>query len=386
MVIVRAPVRISFGGGGTDLEAYYAQFGGLVLSAAITHYCYVAADTPADGGIRIASADYQVWERFRPGIIPPVVEPLALPKAAFEAFAGRGIREQGVDLFLASEVPPGSGLGSSSAMAVALCTALAAYTGMRTNAETIADLACRLEIERLGMPIGKQDQYASAYGGLNMIEFTHAGVRIAPLRLPPDTVAALSSRLLLFSTGQTRDSAGILRQQRADSTSNAAVIESLHTIKALALEMRAALVAEDFDGFGHLLHQAWERKRRLSNKVSSEAIDGWYTAARAAGALGGKITGAGGGGFLLLYCPPVALREVREALAGMGLQEMSFDFDFTGATVLTHAADAPPLSGLWSKMMIPCSRPPSRPTPVARFPQWASGNHVILGGTHDDSR
>lgn len=341
MVIVRAPVRISFGGGGTDLEAYYARFGGLVLSAAITRYSYVVASTPADGGISISSADYRLWERYHRGRFPPVAEPLALPKAAIEAFWERGIRETGVDLFLASEAPPGSGLGSSSAMAVALGKALSAYTGGPYDDQMAAEFACGLEIERLGMPIGKQDQFASACGGLNTIEFTREGVRVLPLRLPAETVAALSSRLLLFSTGRTRDSAGILRQQRVDSATNSAVIESLHAIKSLALEMRDALLAEDLDGFGALLHTAWQRKRGLSNKVSTPAIDGWYAAARAAGALGGKITGAGGGGFLLLYCPPARQRELREALTALGLHEMAFTFDFAGATLLADTSDVP---------------------------------------------
>ena len=372
MVIVRAPVRISFGGGGTDLEAYYAHFGGLVLSAAITRYSYVIASTPVDGGISLSSADYRLWERYRPGYIPPVTEPLALPKAAIGAFREHGIHKSGVELFLAAEVPPGSGLGSSSAMAVALCTALFAQTGTQYDAETLAETACRLEIERLGMPIGKQDQYASAFGGLNTIEFTSGGVRVVPLRLPADTVAALSSRLLLFSTGRTRDSAGILRGQRADSAGSPAVIESLHAIKALALDMRAALVAADLDGFGALLHEVWQRKRTLSARVSSDTIDGWYAAARAAGALGGKITGAGGGGFLLLYCPPARQRKLREAMTAAGLREMTFAFDFGGATVLEEASNTPTLlaDALPDTVARRSHRTPRR-APLERSPRYA---------------
>lgn len=367
MVIVRAPVRISFGGGGTDLEAYYARFGGLVVSAAITRYSYVVARPSANGGVSFHSGDYHLRERYLPGALPPVSEPLALPKAAVEAFWSHGIRDAGVDLYTASEVPPGSGLGSSSAMAVALSAALAAYTRAPRDPRTVADHACRLEIERLGMPIGKQDQYASAFGGLNSIEFTATGVRVEPLRLPEDTLAALSSRLLLFSTGRTRDSAAILHQQRTDSASNAAVIESLHSIKALALAMRSALVAADLDSFGHLLHRAWQHKRDLSSKVSSPAIDAWYAAARDAGALGGKITGAGGGGFLLLYCPLARRRDVRETLVGMGLREMPFSFDFTGVTQIDVAAARaiPALASLWPDPPHPRSRPASRRAPVA---------------------
>src|SRR3989440_5621493 len=210
MVIVRAPVRISFGGGGTDLAAYYMRFGGLVVSAAITRYCYVVASEPPDGGIRISSADYRTWETYRGGEIPPIAQPLALPKAAIACFAGRGLCESGIDLFLASEVAPGTGLGSSSAMAVGLVRALAAHLHLPLDATAVAELACHVEIEQLGMPIGKQDQYASAFGGLNAIEFTAGGVSVMPLDVPADVVAALNARLLLFATGQTRDSAAIL--------------------------------------------------------------------------------------------------------------------------------------------------------------------------------
>lgn len=335
MVIVRAPVRISFGGGGTDLAAYYDRFGGFVVSAAISRYCYVVAREPATAGIRINSADYRIWEAFERGEIPPVAEPLALPKAAIDWFADHGLRERGVDLFLASEVPPGTGLGSSSAMTVALVYALASYTGMSFNRFKAAELASYLEIERLDMPIGKQDQYASVFGGLNAIEFVSGGVRVEPLNLPPDTVTALNSRLLLFSTGRTRDSAAILREQRASTQSDRQVIASLHRIKALAGEMRRALIGEDLDQFGRLLDLGWQEKKCLSTHVSSSAIDQWYGAAREAGALGGKIAGAGGGGFLLLYCPTGRQRAVRAAMARLGLPEFTFDFDYGGAQVLS---------------------------------------------------
>jgi D-glycero-alpha-D-manno-heptose-7-phosphate kinase len=335
VIIVRAPVRISFGGGGTDLAAYYERFGGFVVSAAITRYCYVVAREPVSRGIRINSADYRIWEAFGPGEVPPVAEPLALPKAAIEWFADRGLREQGVDLFLASEVPPGTGLGSSSAMAVALVSALASYTGMPFDRPQAAELASCLEIDRLDMPIGKQDQYASAFGGLNAIAFATGGVRVEPLNLPPDMITALNSRLLLFSTGRSRDSAAILREQRASTRTDRQVIASLHRIKALAGDMRQALIAEDLDRFGQLLDLGWQEKKRLSARVSSSVIDEWYGAAREAGALGGKIAGAGGGGFLLLYCPSGRQRSVRAAMARLGLPEFTFDFDYGGAQVLS---------------------------------------------------
>ncbi len=334
MIIARAPVRISFGGGGTDLAAYYATHGGFVVSAAITRYCYVVARTPPDGSIRINSADYRTWEQFPTGIMPPVQEPLVLPKAVIEWFAERGLLSEGVDLFTSAEVPPGTGLGSSSALTVALFRALAAFSGIQIDTPMIAELACALEIERLDKPIGKQDQYASAFGGLNMIEFRAEGVTVTPLDLPADVAGALSERLLLFSTGQSRDLAGILRQQRTDSGTKPMVIERLHQLKALAHDMCTALQAADLDGFGQLLDRAWQHKRSLSSRVSSSAIDEWYAAAREAGALGGKITGAGGGGFLLLYCPLQHQSAVRAALARHGLRELAFDFDWEGAQAI----------------------------------------------------
>jgi D-glycero-alpha-D-manno-heptose-7-phosphate kinase len=339
MIVVRAPTRISFGGGGTDLEAYYGRFGGLVLSAAITRYAYVVARRSPNQGISIVSADYRAAEQLPHGQPIEVREPLALPKAALAAFmdapmdAG-GLRACARQLILAADVPPGTGLGSSSAMAVALVRALAEQIGMPLDAAQAADLACQIEIERLGLPIGKQDQYASAFGGLNSIAFTADGVRVTPLMLSDAALDALASRLLLFATGATRSSSTILHGQRAETRDNPAVMERLHRLKALAVAMRDALAAEDFDGFGALLDHAWQEKRGLSAAISSSAIDAAYAAARAAGALGGKITGAGGGGFLLLYVPPRRRAAVRAAMAARGLRELTFAFERTGATVL----------------------------------------------------
>jgi len=345
MPIARAPVRISFGGGGTDLAAYYRRYGGLVVSAAITRYAYVVARQPADGGIHLGSADYGVWEHWPPGTIPPVVDPLPLPKAAVAWFAEARLLPEGVDLFLASEVPPGTGLGSSSAMAVALTRALGAYAGRPLIRAAAAEIACDLEIDRLGMPIGKQDQYASAFGGLNAIEFTDDGVRVHPLGLSPDIVAALETRLLLFATGHTRNSSRVLAQQRADTETKPEVVAALHRLKALAAAMADALTAHDLDRFGRLLDDGWREKKRVSGRVSTPEIDRWYAAAREAGALGGKVTGAGGGGFLLFYCPPRRQPALRAAMAAHGLHELTFGFDAAGACLvagdLAGASSAP---------------------------------------------
>jgi D-glycero-alpha-D-manno-heptose-7-phosphate kinase len=331
IITARAPVRVSFGGGGTDLPAYADVHGGYVVSAAITRYCTVTARPSADGGIRIYSFDYRLCQSYERFHIPVVEEPLSLPKAAIEYFAGYGLSEIGVDLHLASEVPPGTGLGSSSAMTVALVTALAAYLGLPSSAAAAAALASDLEIGRLGMPIGKQDQYASAYGGLNAIRFCPDGVEVRPLALGTENRSALASRLLLFSTGQSRHSSEILQTQREDSASRPAVIDSLHRLKSLAQEMCTVLEAGEFDRFGTLLDQAWHQKKQLSGRISSRDIDHWYDVAREAGALGGKITGAGGGGFLLLYCPPARQKSLRAAMATCGLSEMKFTYDRAGA-------------------------------------------------------
>ncbi len=350
-VVARAPVRISFGGGGTDLPAYYERFGGFVVGAAIARYAYAVAGPSLDGGVGINSADYRLWERTPPGEVPAVAEPLSLPKAAVEWFAERGLLGgRGVELFTASEVPPGSGLGSSSAMAVALVRALAGHVGLALEKGEVADLASRLEIDRLQRPIGRQDQYASTFGGLNAIEFRADGVEVSPLPVAADVAAALNERLLLFSTGQTRDSAGILGRQRAATTTNSATVERLHRMKELAWRMRDALVAADLDGFGRLLDEGWRLKRGLGNGISSAAIDRWYAAARGAGALGGKIAGAGGGGFLMLYCPTDHAR-LTQFMLSQGMRRLPYNLEFEGAKVITNVFNASSLAIHWPTML-----------------------------------
>ena len=342
MVIVRAPVRISFGGGGTDIPSYYMQHGGFVVSTAIAHYATVMAYPRSDGQIHITSADYGQHETFPRGYIPPVSEPLSLPKAAIARFACHRLAEMGIDVFLASEVPPGTGLGSSSAMAIALTRALTEYVGVDLTTCEIAEIACSLEIDYLGMPIGKQDQYASAIGGLNTIEFSTAGVTVTPLPLQTGTLRALDDRLMLFWTGIQRRSGSLLSQQQANMRDHPAVLDSLHRIKQLAGAMCERLSMDDLDGFGRLLHECWLEKRRLSSGVSSPAIDDCYAAARASGALGGKITGAGGGGYLLVYVPLESQTRVRDALHARGLKEMPFTFDSEGVQVMdSHDTRAP---------------------------------------------
>ena len=358
MMIARAPVRISFGGGGTDLAAYYARHGGFVVSAAITRYSYVAVSQPETPRIQLTSADYRRRITYPLAALDvaqasgSIRQPLALPKAALAEWAEfvanadqRALLQRGADLYLTSEVQPGTGLGSSSAMACALTVALAGYSGMALTAAEVAEAACRIEIERLRAPIGRQDQYASAFGGLNAITFTADGVRVTPLHLPGRTLRQLEQRLLLFASGQTRSANVILRRQRRATQTRQDVVESLHRLKELAHAMRDALAAGKLDAFGELLDRAWRQKRSLSEGISSDAIDHWYAAAIEAGALGGKITGAGGGGHLLLYVPPERQMAVRLALAGYGLRETPFSFDYSGARVMTSEAQQDSVRG-----------------------------------------
>jgi D-glycero-alpha-D-manno-heptose-7-phosphate kinase len=336
MVIVRAPLRISFGGGGTDLAAYYTRFGGYVVSIAISRYCYVVLNERDDGAIRISSADYHMWDTVMDDRKLVIESPLVLAKAVLKRFSVHESLSRGIDLVQASDVAPGTGLGSSSAMIVALIKAVATLCRCALSPQDIAELACSIEIEQLQAPIGKQDQYASALGGLNVLEFTAQGVQVTPLLLSAERISLLRKHLLLFSTGTTRNAATILTQQRANTQKDQRTIDILHRMKAVAMEMCEVLVAGELDRLGSLLHRSWYEKKTLLVNISSSAIDGYYTAALGAGALGGKIVGAGGGGFLLLYCPPLRQAAVRETMGHCGLRELPFAFDFFGADCVSH--------------------------------------------------
>jgi D-glycero-alpha-D-manno-heptose-7-phosphate kinase len=290
-----------------------------------------------DGGLYFSSADYHESKNYPCGVTPLLEPPLALPVAAATWFLQHGGLPSGVELFLASEVSPGTGLGSSSAMAVALAHALSAFCGRALASQDAAELVCTFELDLLKMPIGKQDQYASAFGDLNCIEFRGQCVYVMPLMFPQERLATLSASLLHFATGLTHNSSEILRsEQSALQQADNLKIERLTRMKELAYDMRDALLIGDFDSFGQLLDQSWQKKRKLSTRISSTTIDQYYTAALAAGTLGGKITGAGGG-FLLLYCPPEKQEAVRAAMEQVGLAELPFDIDMAGPSVTVHA-------------------------------------------------
>jgi D-glycero-alpha-D-manno-heptose-7-phosphate kinase len=333
MLLARAPLRVSLAGGGTDLEAYYGKYGGAVVSVTIDKYFYVFISLSDKPTIQVSSSDYQTFYRQRLDESPLWDGDLRLPRAIIEHF---GI-QVGLSIFLASQVPPGTGLGSSSSVAVALIKALAVLKGERMSQQDVAELASTIEIEKLGMPIGKQDQYASSFGGLNFIEFQPDGVTVEPLDLPQPTLLELERRLMLFYTGRSRNSARILGEQKLNSERNRTpVIEALHAIKESAIGMRRDLLNGDVCSVGQWLDSSWAAKRRLAHGISDPWIDQWYDTARAAGASGGKIAGAGGGGFLLIFCEPEHQERVTATLKDSGLTPIDFCFESGGAIVLMN--------------------------------------------------
>lgn len=333
MLIVRSPARISFGGGGTDLPAYYETFGGAVLSTTINKYFYTTVSQRTDRHVQIISSDLwacESWEDIKQ--IAAKGHKLEIPLAVLQELG----REVAVDIFLASEIPPGTGLGSSASVCVSVLHALTSYLQLPLSRHEMAEKAFHVASQVLAKPVGKQDEYATAFGGLNFIRFNQDGsVELEPLRLPSDVLSTLQAKLMLFFTGSRRDSCSILHQQQAATrSSDGATLESLHRIRDLADQMRKALIEADLKRFGLLLHEGWENKKKISSLISNPVIDRIYNLAREKGALGGKITGAGGGGFMLLFCDEENQPAVRNALLPQGIQEMRFAFDFCGSRVL----------------------------------------------------
>ncbi|MFN8589862.1 MAG: hypothetical protein U0031_00280 [Thermomicrobiales bacterium] len=334
MIAGRAPLRISFGGGGTDLPAYYERFGGQVLSAAITPACHVHLSRWRGSGVLLVSSDFDCSEKVAWGRTVDIGGPLSLPRAVLSWFATRALLPSGIRLDLSADVPPGSGLGSSSAMTVALVTTLAHHVALPISAERAAEIACEIEIDMLQQPIGRQDQYAAALGGINTLVFTPDGVEVEPLSLSPEIEQRLEDHLMLMSTRRTRDSASVLTAQRAATGVDEEVTRRLHALKGIATAMREALVRGDIPAFGALLDEGWQLKRGLASGVSSADIDHWYALAREAGAYGGKISGAGGGGFFLFCIAPERRGRLVSALRRAGLTPFPFAFDRQGATTV----------------------------------------------------
>ena len=305
MIISRTPLRISFVGGGSDLPAFYEQEQGAVVSTAINKYIYITVNNKFDHKIR---ASYSRTE------IVDAVDELQ-HELIREALGVAGI-DGAIEITSISDIPSqGTGLGSSSTYTVGLLSALHAFRGHLAGAERLAREACEIEIGRCGKPIGKQDQYIAAYGGLKYIRFNPDDtVFVDPVICAPETKRQLQQRLLLLYTGLTRRADDILVEQSRNSVSDEEKRAGLRRMVGLARQVHDALSHNELDGFGELMHDNWLEKRRLASKISNPKIDQWYETARAHGAIGGKILGAGGGGFLLLYAPMERHEEISKAL------------------------------------------------------------------------
>ncbi len=323
MIITRTPLRISFLGGGSDLPGFYREEPGAVVSAAINKYIYITVNRKFDHRIR---ASYSITEM--------VDRPEELSHELIRGALQRVEIDGGVEITSISDVPSrGTGLGSSSSYTVGLLNALWAYAGKLAGAERLAAEACRIEIDVCGKPIGKQDQYIAAYGGLQYIQFNaDESVFVDPVLPEPELRRRLESRLLLLYTGLTRSAGDILEEQRANLRGNGDARAAVRAMVKLAEELRGALADGDLDSFGELLDAGWQEKRKVASGVTSGAIDEWYARARAAGALGGKLLGAGGGGFLLLYAPPERHDAIRSAVPE--LRSVPFRFEQQGSKII----------------------------------------------------
>lgn len=322
MIMSQTPLRMSFVGGGSDLPAFYRRSGGAVLSTAINKYVYVSVNPKFDGGIRLA------YSRTEEVADLSQIEH-RLFKATFEDMGIAG----GVEVTTTADIPSrGTGLGSSSTFTVGLLNVMSSYLGRTSSAEQLARQACAIEIERCGEPIGKQDQYAAAYGGLNLIAFNQDDtVNVEPVDIAAHIHAQLQNELVVFYTGQQRSASRILQHQTEEVTSNPQARRALRRMVELAYVLRDELQAGRLDGFGEILRENWALKKRLSNGITNESIDSWHDAAIAAGATGGKLMGAGAGGFLVFHAP----HDRHEAIASaVGLRRVKMEFEGKGSRIL----------------------------------------------------
>lgn len=331
MIISRTPLRISFAGGGSDLPVFYRDEPGAVVSTTIDKYIYITVNQKFDRKIRASYSRTEIVDtvgELRHELIREALRLLAIPG--------------GIEITSISDIPSrGTGLGSSSSYTVGLLNALHAYLGRHTGAERLACEATTVEIDRCGRVMGKQDQYAAAYGGLQFIQFNpDETVFVDPVICRRETRRTLSRRLLMLYTGITRAAPDILKNQTANIASSPEKRAELRAMVGLARELRTALQADDLDAFGDILHEGWERKRTLAKDISNRRIDDWYARARAAGARGGKLLGAGGGGFLLLYAPEDRQVDVLAALPEM--RPVDFAFEPQGSKIIY--VEEPPLN------------------------------------------
>lgn len=324
MIIARSPLRISLGGGGTDLPSYYSDHGGFLIAGAINRYVYVTTIRPFSPGIYLKYSSIEHVDRVEDVQHPIIREALTL----------LNLRTPQIEITTLADIPSGTGLGSSGSFTTALLKALYAHRMRLIHPEELAELACDIEINRLNEPVGKQDQYIAAYGGLTCFTFEKDGsVEAVPLNLPITARMDLEDNLLLFFTGYARSAGSILKDQQVRSTQNdASMLANLHYVKDLGMRSRKCLEEGNAAELGELMHEHWENKKRRSQGMSNSKIDEWYELGRRNGAIGGKLVGAGGGGFLLFYAED--RNRLRQAMAHAGLEEVRFQFDYEGTKVM----------------------------------------------------
>ena len=324
MIITRTPFRISFAGGGSDLRNYYEKFGGSVLSVSINKYIYLSMHPYFDDESYLLKYSRTEQAKTLEDIQHPII------RTVFGKYGNKG-----VDFNSSADIPSGTGLASSSAFTVGLINLCNVYTDKYMNKEDIAELACKVEIEDLKEPIGKQDQYACACGGLNFIEFQKDGVvDVEKLYLQTDAYRVLEKNLLMFYTGKTRAAGSILAEQKKNTTNDEAKINNLHKMVQLSKDLKEELLKGNINAMGEILHTGWMYKKELANGISNPDIDHYYELAMQNGALGGKLLGAGGGGFLLFYVEEQHRTRVRKAL--QELKEINFSFDSKGTQVIYY--------------------------------------------------
>ncbi len=326
MIITRSPLRLSLGGGGTDLPSYYRKYGGFLIAAAINKYVYITIHHTFDNEI---IAKYSRLEKVK------TVEELEHPIIR-ESMKLIAVQDCNIEITSMADIPAGTGLGSSGSFTTALLKALHAHEKNLVPPHDLAAQACEVEIGRLGEPIGKQDQYIAAYGGLTCFNFNPDDtVQANPLRIDTETLNNLEDNLILFFTGYSRSASAILKDQDARSKSDdQKMIDNLHFVKELGLKSKEALEGGRLRDFAELMNVHWEHKKQRSSGMSNTQIDDWYALARANGALAGKLIGAGGGGFLMFYAEDKM--RLRHALSQAGLREIRFRFDFEGTKIVVQ--------------------------------------------------
>jgi D-glycero-alpha-D-manno-heptose-7-phosphate kinase len=326
MLITRTPLRISLGGGGTDLASYYERQGGFVVAGSITKYVYIGINATFTNDYFLK---YSALERAES------VEDIAHPIMRVALMANRV--QPAVEIVSLADIPSGTGLGSSGSFTVGLLRAIHGYKREHVTASDLAEEACDIEINQLGRSVGKQDQYIAAFGGITCFEIERDGsVKASPLAVSSEALQDLEDHLLMFFTGFSREADRVLEDQKQRSEkAEPAMITNLNEIKRIGIEVRDALEMGDTERFGVLMDEHWQLKRRRSQGMTNDAIDDWYTLARRHGALGGKLVGAGAGGFLLFYAPEPA--RLRRGLLDVGLDEVRFAFDHDGSIVLMRA-------------------------------------------------